>query len=385
MKNVVNQRIIYIFGNGFDIAANLPTRYTDFMYLINHWGSFYDEYSFYFDKKAPNTFLPSPHNGKLTEQILHEYAKYRMLFNEENIQKIDTVFNQNLWVIYFRWCQYSEAGWAGFEKEIKQALQITDRLYRNNTYLPREKMSTHEKAVCAMIESKLLFSTCDALQFSIQGNDEEITNRRKKYIETLAKELLEFTEAFRLYLLEFVERIKTESKPGIVIDESTETYVISLNYTHNQYRKIGLDPKFIHMVHGSDEIQNNLVMGIENDESLSNEFIRFKKYFQRIQKKTGADYKKFFIGGANQFGNPIPYKVVFFGHSLDPIDADFIKDIFAQYPKTKIIHYCSPEDYEQKVINCVEIFGAEYVIDAVAKREIIFTDEDLNNIPSIET
>lgn len=125
-------------------------------------------------------------------------------------------------------------------------------------------------------------------------------------------------------------------------------------------------------------------MGIDNTPELNNDFIRFKKYFQRIQKKTGAVYRNFFIGGVNQFGNPLPRKIIFYGHSLDPIDSDFIKDIFINTKSRIIIHYCDQADYEQKVINCVEILGADYVIDAVEKRTIIFTDAALEKIPEIE-
>ena len=34
---------ILIIGNGFDIYHGLPTRYSDFIFLAEHWEDFYNE------------------------------------------------------------------------------------------------------------------------------------------------------------------------------------------------------------------------------------------------------------------------------------------------------------------------------------------------------
>lgn len=373
------QRKIYVLGNGFDIAAKLPTRYTDFMCLLDNWRDFYDEYSRHF--LDPNTAkaLHCPPDGKLMRSILMEYAKCTELFCDDHIQQLNTIIENNPWITYFKQCKYEEPGWAGFEKEIKEALRVIDKMITEGSYLGLSQMMTHENAVYLML-TRINHPECIRTEecFSVLGNGEEVASYRKEVIDTLAQKLLEFAEAFRLYLLEFVERMKLENNPGIAISETDQTYVISLNYTHNQLVKAGIKPDHIHMIHGSDQIRNNLVMGIENDEHLGNEFIRYKKYFQRIQKKTGSDYKLFFSLNAEEVGKQLPTKVVFFGHSLDPIDADFIREIFLVQKIDNItIHYCNPKDYEQKIINCVDILGADYLIDAVAKGTIVFTDEAL--------
>ena len=380
------QKIIYVLGNGFDIAAKLPTRYTDYMFLLDNWQKFYLPYEKSCTEQKKTEALKCPPEGRLTEETLTEYAKSGLLFNRSNIEKMNTIISKNGWVTYFRSCQYKETGWAGFEKEIKEAIAVIDKMMQPKVRMLFERMSTHEKAFYKMYQ-KMIYSR-DTVGFGEayknESDEESVKAERRSFIDRAALELLDFTEAFRLYLIEFVERMITDFEPGIIKNEKTQVFVVSLNYTHSLFVKAGLENNCIHWIHGSDEILHNLVMGIDNDEHIGNEFIRFKKYFQRIQKKTGADYKKFFTPIPRGAGdNPIENRVIFFGHSIDPIDSDFIKDVFGLTESCFYIHYCSQGDYEQKVINCVEIFGSDYVIDAVANNKIIFTDKDLSEIPTL--
>ncbi len=385
--NDITEKIVYVLGNGFDIAANLPTRYTDFMLLLEKWDVFYSNYQKCCEERKKTEYINCPREGKLTEESLEEYAQSGLLYNKENIDKMNKIITSNGWVKYFQHCQYKENGWAGFENEIKEALRIIDRMMIYNMYKGFGQMSAHEKAVFAM-HQKIMYSIdtlSEGSYFKTPSDAEETAKLRKNFINRVAIDLIGFTEIFRLYLVEFIERMKTEKDPGIIHNEKTQTFVISLNYTHNQITKSGIADNCVHMIHGSDSIENNLVMGIDNDEQFNNEFIRFKKFFQRIQKQTGAVYKKFFElipRGVSE--KPIKYKVVFFGHSLDPIDADFIKDVFGLSRSSIYIHYCNQQDYEQKVINCVEIFGADYIIEAVANKTIVFTDKNLSIIPAID-
>ena len=383
-KNQPKQKIIYILGNGFDLAANLPTRYTDFMTLITKWKRFYKTYISNQFNQNQSTSLKCPPDGVLTENVLIEYAKRNKCFNPKVISQLDSTISNNIWIKYLSQCNYREQGWAGFENEIKNALKATNELIRKDSNIGLSEMSPHETAVFSML--KMVFPTDDKFInntwiFRKYKTAEEMEGYKKTFISEAVKALVELSEAFRLYLTEFVEKMETTNNPGILIESQIQTYIISLNYTWNQFKRLGIDPSQIHMVHGSDEIENNLVMGIDNDPTLGNEFIRFKKFFQRIQKKTGSNYQEFMTGepaGVNEYTKPT---IVFFGHSLDPIDSDFIKDIFTRNEDNTIyIHHRDQEDYEQKVINCVEIFGPDKVINAVEKGSIIFTDKDLIDI-----
>lgn len=378
------RKIIYILGNGFDLAANLPTRYTDFMALITHWNRFYRAFICNQLNQDPSSHLECPPDGRLTEDALISYAQTGKCFDPNAISQLDSIISTNIWIRYLSQCNYTEPEWAGFENEIKTALKVIDTLLREGKDIGPLDRSLHEEAVFSML--KMVFPTDDTFinenwMFRRHKTDEEIEGYRKAFISETEKALVELSEAFRLYLTEFVEKMETTNNPGILIDPQIQTYIISLNYTWNQFKRLGIKPSQIHMVHGSDEKENNLVMGIDNDSSLGNEFIRFKKFFQRIQKKTGSKYQTFLKDdpvGIHEYTKPI---IIFFGHSLDPIDSDFIKEVFAKNDDNTIyIHHRDQEDYEKKVINCVEIFESDKVINAVEKGSIIFTDKDLTDI-----
>lgn len=373
--------IVYVLGNGFDLAVNLPTRYTDFMCFINNWTHFYK----YFvrhqnNSNRPSMYLKCPPDGKLTKDILLEYALEGDLFDKENISRLDDIISNNLWITYLQSCNYQATGWAGFEGEIKAALDAVNQLLRKEKDICTLDMSPHQKAAFQMIS--VIFPP-NQNRFITKGyllrnniDEETIGELRKQFLLQAIKALDELCEAFRLYLVEFVEKMSVDRSLGLNILPTDKTFIVSLNYTHNQLEQLGLQPDHVHMVHGSDRKMNNIVLGIDNDSSLGNEFIRFKKFFQRIQKKTGSNYKLFFNAISNNTGLVLPQKVVFFGHSLDPIDKDLIKDIFSLCENGTIyIYYNQQEDYEQKVINLVKIFDAEYVIDAIATERIILTDK----------
>ena len=270
------QKTIYILGNGFDLSADLPTRYTDFLNFISWWNAFCNEYSS--NTNVPASFLSCPKNGKLSRKDIIEYARARAIFNKENIEKLDDIISDNIWIDYFKQCEYVKPGWAGFEKEIKEALLIIDKIFSIGFSEYVNSRSPHEKAVYEMI--KRFYTDRNAFESVSRCINnhyhEQVITLKKEFISIITNELLEFTEAFRLYLYEFVERMRVDEKHSIVIKNPENTYIISLNYTHNQIEKMGLDKSHIHHIHGSDSIPNNLVMGIENDESINNEFIRFK-------------------------------------------------------------------------------------------------------------
>lgn len=381
-----DHRFIYVLGNGFDLAAKLPTRYTDFMFFTDNWDFFYNAYNKYMKdntEKKRARVIECPPNGKLSKEIMLQYANKGHIFNSKNLEQLNTIIKNNTWMLYFRLCEYNEPGWAGFEKEIKEALITIDRIIQNNIDIPVSDLTMHEKAISIMYNkiTKNNPTLQDGEHFIIQKNQEEFVKTKKKFIECLAKELIEFSEAFRLYLCEFVEKISVTENSKTAIHTLDDLRIISLNYTHNMFKKQKIYDRYIHMIHGSDDKKNNLVLGVENDTALGSEFIRFKKFFQRIQKQTGTDYKSFFLTESTSKRKPSPINIIiFFGHSLDPVDKDFIIDILNTPLSIIYIHYCNQEDYEQKVINCVNIFGDDYVIDAVTTERIIFTNHNLFDV-----
>lgn len=61
------------------------------------------------------------------------------------------------------------------------------------------------------------------------------------------------------------------------------------------------------------------------------------------------------------------------GHSLNKVDKGILKDFFLERNvETIIIFYHSQSGYESQVINLVEMFGRDFVIDQTGKGRIIF-------------
>lgn len=79
--------------------------------------------------------------------------------------------------------------------------------------------------------------------------------------------------------------------------------------------------------------KNNMVLGIDeylskDERSKEIDFIAFKKYYQRIYKKTGNEYKKWLkqIDENIEAGRKEENVLYIFGHSLDETDGDILRE-----------------------------------------------------------
>lgn len=160
--------------------------------------------------------------------------------------------------------------------------------------------------------------------------------------------------------------------------------VISLNYSSTYSRHYN---KFINIdfIHGKAQVEdykfenypflnlpdinfakeyyrdeNHIVLGI--DEYLSEEqlkritnYIGFRKYFQRITKRTGTYYKNFLTEEKT--------KVYFFGHSLDPTDSELITELIDRSNTKTTIFYHDEKTHIKEITNLVRIFGKKEMIN----------------------
>lgn len=95
-------------------------------------------------------------------------------------------------------------------------------------------------------------------------------------------------------------------------------------------------------------------------EKIDTRFIRFKKYFQRIEGETDIEYAKILeeYDDARDFGEEV--EVYFVGHSLDITDEDIIKELIEQSDKVTI-YYHSQEVLKDYITNMVKLFGKRKV------------------------
>lgn len=84
---------VLIIGNGFDLYHKLPTRYTDFLFLVRNWEKFYALYTEQLMKSHKmrseaehEQFSVSVNEyGKLTEEALEDFANHAICLDNESI------------------------------------------------------------------------------------------------------------------------------------------------------------------------------------------------------------------------------------------------------------------------------------------------------------
>ena len=142
-------------------------------------------------------------------------------------------------------------------------------------------------------------------------------------------------------------------------------YFLSFNYTNTYFDfaemmndgsgiVVPTEDQFIHGCCSAIGASQNIVLGIEDNDPSNLDTIYFKKYFQRIQKKTGREVFDWFD---EKISSSEPIVTDIFGHSLDTTDKDILMLILEKSQYTNIYYY-NQADYEQKIINLIRLYGS---------------------------
>ena len=413
MGDILDMKILVI-GNGFDLAHELPTKYTNFLEFVKvikqalskgnltgiDWGNT--------DTKVKNFLI---HNkGKVQEKLFSN----RLMWED--------LINNNFWIDYFLPIyidrkRNGKDGWIDFESEISEVIQSLDddmhglsQIYNiedivndlSNDFL-REMYSDYIDAVQPINPVDNGFS--EGISF-------------KEIRDKLLKDLNRLIRAFEIYLTEYVEKIDIEViSPDIEEIVATKnndrgqkdflySKVISFNYT-NIYEQIYLrkydvdcNENVVDYIHGKANANNtidtnNMVLGI--DEYLGKkkrnkyvEFITFKKFYQRIHKGTGCKYKEWTDTIKGDFAdyqielekskteknimnlkatvNKLKkqylnkHHVYIFGHSLDVTDKDILRDLILNDNVHTTIFYHDKDTMGQQIANLVKVIGQKELI-----------------------
>lgn len=381
---------ILIVGNGFDLYHNSPTRYTDFLTFVEYWDYFFKEYSSKTSgllaghtepKKKMNISLQ---NGKLSKEAVVDMAFYSVTFEKQRISYLNEHLKTNKWIQYFNEIDYKKEGWIDFEREIETVLRKIENYF--NDILPHieEKMKmriTGEndwEGMAAYIppDYDVIFNlfgegielTDESAACELDINNQFCRAKQKHLLlECMKNELDILIKCFNIYIDEFVINIdvKVQSEQIRRLDKVS---VLSFNYT-NTFKTVYPDHLLGNtcFVHGN-SYDGNIVMGVSDDFIDNNDYIYFQKFFQRIQKRTGIDYENLLTSHIN---DGKPNEIYIMGHSLDRTD----KGVLEKFVKTECkvhIFYYNQDAYEQQVIKLVEMFGKDRIINAVAKKEIVF-------------
>jgi hypothetical protein len=405
---------ILVIGNGFDLEHGLPTKYKDFLDFMQCINFLKEDLN-----STNNTTINEIYFGAQLEEQLNitldnNVKKYfcdknLLDFSEFNKWAKDGVANKlveyagnNIWIKYFvENIKYKNQGWIDFETEISNVIQCFDYMKNYSEYCkkylkwPEEK--EQEKYYKEEIVKKILvYSMLDIKPFEL------IEQKLELIIETLNEHLNNLIICLEIYLEDCVENIQAKYLASDLVNYMPNK-VLSFNYTktHEKYYKCEknlptnnqgqlVQPKTYEYIHGQamlgrEKENNNMVIGIDEyldkdkkDKEL--DFIEFKKYYQRIYKRTGLEYSKWIdYVCSNNFSN----EIYIFGHSLDVTDKDILYKLLIESNRkgnynTKItIFFHNKKAYAQQIANVIKIIGQDELIKRVsgANPTIIFKQQ----------
>lgn len=340
---------LLIIGNGFDLEHDLKTHYSDFFDTINNRIS------------SKNEIILNNHkylieDNTLLLYLLEEYKQNKLQGNN----------------------------WIDIETKLKDIIIFVEEInthhflikeYRPNIdYIKNEYFKLNELDD----KANILFPDKLKNHFSPIWIDpfNTIFYSNERYIEiinNLENNLYILTNMLRDYLLE--QNISAIEKTKDISDIDYKiTHVLSFNYT-DTFRQLysDIDNNKIDFIHGSLN-KNNLVLGInetltEDTENKIVDTVYFKKYFQRIYKKT--DYK--YIDWLDHVNFDTVY---IHGHSLDESDKEILEKIINSVLKkdtsTVKIFYYDEKHYRQEVTNLIKVLGKDVFQKYYFQNRIIF-------------
>ena len=459
---------ILVIGNGFDLAHGLPTKYTDFLEFCRIVKRIYSVYNG--ENEIFEDIWKQLNIRNADEKVMKETFRSIFLCRKINIfnlprepinyiVSINTLYDElykciykNFWIDYFEdKSMFQKEGWIDFESEISRIIQSIDNDMKTdeenenmiisrltNMYLAEkflddsfEKEKEVEEKIKIEIakmekkeerkwhlDRKIEYLKKFMDHHPIRFSENSITY--KELIKKLEDDLNRLIRALEIYLAEYVESFKC-NKLLPDIQKYHFDGILSFNYTDTYARLYGLSHiSEYDYIHGKAELShtaktNNMVLGI--DEYLSDErknkdvdFIGFKKYYQRIYKETGCEYKKWISQiqkkndryledkdyyekmrrDARQSGNFIEESkwrmemekldkrneinnLYIFGHSLDVTDKDILRDLILNDNVYTTIYYHKTydengkddngrSDLGSKIANLVKIIGQDELI-----------------------
>lgn len=384
---------ILIIGNGFDLAHQLPTKYTDFlnfMKFINRIENFNGTFEkFKIDNDKYKFSELNVNIQKYISGVIEDDSKKNVdivdIWNNrksaddksdrvKHVERMIELSSKNIWFEWFQEQLDIHPNWVDFESEISRVVQGVENLI---PLIPLKiEIISHMPSYQRLI-NKIIFAS--------RASDKNITLAE---IETIKGKMLtdlnNLIRCFEIYLEDLVKNIDI-SQLSLDIYNLNIDKILSFNYT-NTYQKL-YDPNVeCAHIHGKADINNdtksnNMVLGIDDylkgEEKFTNtNFIEFKKYYQRLIKGTNCDYKKW-IDEINQTKSFTKHNVYIFGHSLASTDRDILLD-FIENEKTIItIYYNNSNQYSDQICNLVHLIGPDKLNEWVhqAKPKIKFVKQ----------
>lgn len=351
---------ILLLGNGYDLYHNLPTKYINFLHTMKFLK---DNLNQYCDAPIGKLFsdMKSSDNCK-DKEISNAYSSYADIYDSIKFEDEDLEFIKNnidnCWLNYFLSFLNKDVGWIDFEKEISIVI---------NSFREFFKISERSRTFSYVVKRfDFLFNNNMDLrekykkEFPI-GSNKKINDIDKVDL-VLFKKLVEFSNLLKIYLKYFVDKpseklaIRNKLKEHPYIEFHSD-YVINFNYT-NTFEILNKSiNKNVYHIHGN--VNENIVLGLNPDEfdeteKSNNNFIRFKKYYQRTIYRTDLDYLNWLKEQKQDSQDYISLLVM--GHSLDVTDKDILEQIFSLANDITILYY-NDNTLDSQILNLIKVFG----------------------------
>ena len=371
-----------LLGNGFDLSFGLPTRYVDFIKVVDYLSK-HDEYP----ETAAEVLAEVGLNG--------DYAGITILDNDD-IHRIVELAKDNIWLRYFI-SKINDEGdtWIDFEQQLSfisglfmRTMGFTDG--RVNVPMSKGKEVESKELLYLVkeffetffIEDKGIMGVAWAAKYRPEFMTEYPPKSgtcildKSKVIEKLHSAVIDLSEMLKLYLKCFVdkpvsENINALNEKNRVRYQRVE-HVLTFNYT-NTYEMLFSQHSQIDVKHLHGNVDTEIVLGYNPDSSdyrvpANTDLLAFKKYYQRAYYDTNRELILF-----NNIvsRNRTDVEIIVMGFSLSRSDEDIIRTIFE--PATKITVYChSDKDRSQYLHNLVEIYGKEMFDELVYGKNLRF-------------
>lgn len=348
---------ILVIGNGFDLAHHLPTQYKNLLDFVKEFKESKD--------------------GDYSDFIENTKENNKKLYSEIQDLICDNVLIEYFLPIYEERCKGGKKGWIDFESEISFLVQKLDEA--KQSIITRVKGPEDH----AELDKGIFSYLCPII---VARNDAAVKNIsgfyfQPRFFDYQANRLLEalnrLTRLMEIYLYEYVEKLDFKYRIPDLIDINVDS-VLSFNYT-DTYRRY-YDPEgkakycYIHgkAKDGSSLEPCDLVLGIDEylppeRKDTDNEFVWFKKFYQRIFKETDSGY----LDWIDQFEcfnekykkvNPSHLDLYIYGHSLDITDKDVLSRFILMENTTTHIFYHSRDAMAKQISNLVKVIGEDNLI-----------------------
>lgn len=327
---------ILIIGNGFDLAHDLPTRYSDYVDQVAQKQEFW---KYLRDNKADSSRLE-----------LYRHVQGSILFE------------------YI--AQKRKIGWVDFENELKK---IVDSICELRNYVkPQSELTvggTYTETFCMKQRTP---SDCPLFLRMMLGelgfgpwNEKDLTDIEKAVLN----QAFDFIELFKEYIL-WVTKVKMPMVTKIrYFEDLNVDFFLSFNYTptiFDVYHK-QLNPNNVCYVHGliKENSDSQIVMGVGSNfymDGKHEKFVELFKFFQRYRYKMSVAYQawiKYLDDLDHQNLNYITNKPVvhIYGHSLDPTDKDVLLPFLELEDAEVWIYYYNESSKLDLQKNLVRILG----------------------------